>query len=148
MDVSQTQIILRLVLAVLLGGIIGLEREIKKREAGLQTYSLVTLGSCLFTIIGCQLCSIFGQNPSVTFDPLRIILAVATGIGFIAAGAIIYRQPHIEGLTTAAGLWMAAAIGIAVGLGLYFVAVFTTILVTLILLIVFGRLERRFFKKD
>ena len=144
MDNSQIQIIVQLVVAVFLGGLIGLEREYKRKEAGLQTYSLVTLGSCLFTIISFKFFHLFIGEPGISFDPSRIILAVATGIGFIGAGVIIYRRFHIEGITTAAGLWCSAAIGVAVGAEFYFLALLTTLLATIIL-IGFGELERKFF---
>jgi len=109
-------IIIQLVVAVFLGALIGLEREYQGKEAGLRTYSLVSLGSALFTIISFQMLS--------SGDPTRVIQAVATGIGFIGAGLIIRRQFRVEGLTTAAGLWVTAAVGVAVGSGLYFPAVF------------------------
>lgn len=147
MDNFQIQIIFKLILAVILGGVIGIEREYKRKEAGLQTYSLVTLGACLFTVIACELFYFFMDKPGISFDPSRIILAVATGIGFIGAGAIIYREPHIEGLTTAAGLWAVAAIGVAVGIGLYFVAALATCF-AVIILIAFGELEKKIFRKD
>lgn len=147
MDNFQIQIIFKLILAVILGGVIGIEREYKRKEAGLQTYSLVTLGACLFTVIACELFYFFMDKPGIDFDPSRIILAVATGIGFIGAGAIIYREPHIEGLTTAAGLWAVAAIGVAVGIGLYFVAALATCF-AVIILIAFGELEKKIFRKD
>jgi len=141
------QLILQLVLALVLGAVIGLERERKEKEAGFQTYSLVALGSCLFTILGFELFSFFTSKASVNFDPSRIIQAIAIGIGFIGAGVVIFRRDHVEGITTAAGLWCAAAIGIAVGVKLYFLALLATILVTLIL-IVFGEIERKYFKED
>lgn len=147
MDNQQVQLILQLILAVFLGGVIGFEREYKKRAAGLQTYSLVTLGSCLFTIIAAETFLRLSGVQGIVFDPSRVILAVATGIGFIGAGVIIYRQVHIEGLTTAAGLWTAAAIGIAVGSKFYFLAVMSAILAVLIL-VIFGAVERRYFGKD
>jgi len=147
MDNSQIQIVLQLVVAVILGGVIGLERKYKKREAGLQTYSLVALGSCLFTIVACELFYFFMDKSGISFDPSRIIQAVAIGIGFIGAGVIIYRQSHVEGLTTATGLWATAAIGVAVGIRLYLVAIFGTLLAAFIL-VVFGGIERKFFKKD
>ncbi len=150
MDNYQIQIIFQLGLAVILGGIIGLEREYKGKGAGLQTYSLVTLGSCLFTIISNELFYSYidlMNKPGIGFDPSRVILAVATGIGFIGAGVIIYRQAHIEGLTTAAGLWTVAALGVAIGVKLYFIA-FIAALLTIFILIVFGELERILFKKD
>ena len=141
------QIILQMVLAVVLGGIIGLERETKKKAAGFQTYSLVTLGACLFTLIAFEFFSFFAGNPAMSFDPSRIILAVATGIGFIGAGVIIYRKFHIEGITTAAGLWCSAGIGVAVGAKLYFLAFLATVLAVLVL-IVFGGIEKRFLDAD
>lgn len=141
------KIFLQLLLATCLGALIGLEREIKKKQAGLQTYSLVSLGSCLFTLIGFELFSFFGGRTGVNFDPSRIIQAIAIGIGFIGAG-VIFRQPSgIVGLTTAAGLWATAAIGITVGAKLYYLAIFATFL-TLLVLAGFGALENKFFEKE
>lgn len=136
----------QLLLATLLGALIGLEREARRKEAGLRTYGLVTLGSCLFTIISFGLSYSFAGRTEVSFDPSRVIQAVAIGIGFIGAG-VIFRQPsRVVGLTTAAGLWVTAAIGIAVGAKLYFPAIFTTLLVLLILA-GFRKLEEKLFKK-
>ena len=140
------EIISQLILAAFLGALIGLEREIKRKEAGLQTYSLVALGTCLFTIISFELFNLFLFKSGLSFDPSRIIQAIAIGIGFIGAG-VIFRQPSgIIGLTTAAGLWTTAAIGIAVGVKLYFLAFFTTFL-ALFILAGFGLLEEKFFKE-
>ena len=147
MDNYHVQIVLQLILAVFLGGLIGLERECKKRGAGLQTYSLVTLGACLFTIIAYELFDFFSSGTGISFDPSRVILAVATGIGFIGAGVVMRREARIEGITTAAGLWTAAAIGVAVGTKLYFLAILSTVFVVIIL-ILFGELEKRYFKRD
>ena len=142
----ELQIISQLILATVLGALIGLEREIKRKEAGLQTYSLVALGTCLFTIISFELFNSFFGKTGISFDPSRIIMAIAIGIGFIGAG-VIFRQPSgTVGLTTAAGLWATAAIGIAVGARLYFLAIFTTLL-ALLILAGFGELEQRLFKK-
>jgi len=132
------QLILQLVLAVVFGAVIGLERESKRRGAGLQTYSLVSLGACLFTILSFGISNSLGNQP--------VIQAVAMGIGFIGAGAIIYRDPQIEGVTTAAGLWCAAAIGVAVGAKFYFLSLISAVL-AVIILIVFGKFEKIFFKK-
>ena len=140
----DNQIIYQLFLAVFLGALLGLEREYKKKEAGLQTYSLVALGTCLFTIVSFQLGSSLTGEAMVNFDPLRIIQAVAVGIGFIGAGSIFRHASGIEGLTTAAGLWVTAAVGVATGAGLYSLAVFTTFL-SLIVLAGFGLLEHKFF---
>ena len=142
----EFQIICQLFLATFLGALIGLEREYKRKQAGLQTYSLVALGSCLFTIISFSLVNLFPGESGINLDPLRVIQAIAIGIGFIGAG-VIFRQPSgIFGLTTAAGLWLSSAIGIAVGAGLYFLAVFTTLLAILILAGL-GLLEEKLFKK-
>ncbi len=133
---------LQLALAALLGGLVGLEREFRKKEAGLRTYALVCLGSALFTIIGFNLPIISGQPVSI--DPSRIIQSVAIGVGFLGGGLIMRRQFRIEGLTTAAGLWVVAGIGVAIGAKLYSWAVFVAALTIGIL---FGLmvLERKIF---
>jgi putative Mg2+ transporter-C (MgtC) family protein len=142
----EFQIICQLFLATFLGALIGLEREYKRKQAGLQTYSLVALGSCLFTIISFSLAKFFLGEPGISFDPSRVIQAIAIGIGFIGAG-VIFRQPSgIFGLTTAAGLWLSSAIGIAVGAKFYFLAAFTALLAILILAGL-GLLEEKLFKK-
>jgi len=141
------QIIIQLFLAVILGGLIGLEREYRRKEAGLRTYSLVALGACLFTIISFQLFNSFFGQAGINFDPSRVIQAIAIGIGFIGAG-VIFRQPSgTVGLTTAAGLWVAAAIGVAVGTKLYFLSFFGTFLAILILAGL-RLLEEKVFKKE
>ncbi len=136
--------LIQLVIAVLFGAVIGLEREFKGKEAGLQTYSLVSLGSCLLIMIGISILDIFSSTSGVSFDPLRLILAVATGIGFIGGGVIIHKEAKVEGITTAAGLWAAAAIGVAVGVKLYFIA-FTALILSTVILIGFGELEKHIF---
>jgi len=140
------QIICQLFLATFLGALIGLEREYKRKEAGLQTYSLVALGTCLFTVISFALFNSFLTKTGISFDPSRVIQAIAVGIGFIGAGVIFRQTSGIVGLTTAAGLWTTAAIGIAVGAGLYFLATLTTFLAILILA-GFGLLEEKIFKE-
>jgi len=129
---EAVEIILQIILAAVLGGLLGLEREFGKKEAGLRTYMLVCIGSCLFTILAFLSLNILGEYKE-NLDPLRVIQAVAIGIGFIGSGVIIFRRDHVEGLTTAAGLWLVAAIGVAVGLKLYFLATFTSFLGLLIL---------------
>lgn len=137
------QIIYRLVLSVFLGSLLGFERKYKRKEAGLQTYSLVSLGTCLFTIVALEMNNLFLGD----FDILRIIQAVAIGIGFIGAGVIFRQSSGTVGITTAAGLWVTSAVGIAVGAGLYSIAIFSTFL-SLIVFVGFGLLEFKFFKKD
>lgn len=142
----ETQIIFQLLLATFLGALVGLEREIKKREAGFKTYSLVSLGSCLFTLVSFELLNAFLPNPNVGFDPSTIINAIAIGIGFIGGGVILHQGGGVQGLTTAAGMWVASAIGIAVAVKMYYVAGFATLLAILILTI-FGLAEEKFVRK-
>jgi putative Mg2+ transporter-C (MgtC) family protein len=118
---------LRLALAGVLGGLIGLERELREREAGLRTHLLVAVGSALFTIVGA-----YGFG-GIRTDPTRIAAQVVTGIGFLGAGAIIRQGFSIRGLTTAATLWVVAAVGLAAGAGYYSAAVISTGLVLLAL---------------
>lgn len=146
MDPVLMRIVGQIGLALLLGGLIGLERERKRKEAGLQTYTLVCLGACLFTIIASQLFYQFKGSIGTSFDPSRVVTAVATGIGFIGAGVIIHREFRVEGLTTAAGLWATSAIGVAVGMEEYFLALVAT-LFAIVVLFLFGILERKIFKK-
>jgi len=139
----EISLILQLLLALVLGAFIGLDREIKEKKAGLQTYSLVCLGSCVFTLVSIELFNYFAGNPEVSFSPVRIVQAVAVGIGFIGGGVIFKRSSDdVEGLTTAAGLWVAAAVGIAVGIKLYSLAIIVG-LMAVIVLVVFGALERK-----
>ena len=123
--------LLRLALAAALGGLIGVERELREREAGLRTHLLVALGSALFTIVGAYGFHDFlasGQSV-VRADPTRIAAQIVTGIGFLGAGAIIRQGFSVRGLTTAATLWVVAAVGIAAGAGYYSAAVIATALV-------------------
>lgn len=142
----EIEVIFQLILATFLGALIGIEREIKKKGAGLQTYSLVSLATCLFAIILFQFLNLFSGKDTI-FNLAGLIQAVAIGLGFIGAG-VIFRQPSgIVGLTTAAGLWMAGAIGIAIGAKLYFLAIFSTLL-TLLILAGFGLLEEKLFERE
>ena len=119
-------IFLQLTLAMLLGMVLGVERSIAGKTAGMRTYALVCMGACLF-IINTTLFTkpLIGF---VAFDPLRVAAGIITGVGFIGAGIIVFRDTSLRGLTTAAGLWVAAGIGIAVGYELYAIAVFITVL--------------------
>src|SRR3954462_8984942 len=125
----------RLTLAAVLGGAIGFERELRDREAGLRTHLLVCLGSALFTVVSAYGFREFltSGDQVVRADPTRIAAQIVTGIGFLGAGAIIRQGGSIRGLTTAATLWVAAAIGMATGAGYYSGAVIGTV-VTLIAL--------------
>ena len=122
--------LLRLLVAAALGGAIGVEREIRDREAGIRTHLLVSLGSALFTIVSAYGFHAFltsGDNV-VRADPTRIAAQIVTGIGFLGAGAIIREGLSVRGLTTAGSLWVVAAIGMASGAGYYWPAVVTTAL--------------------
>ncbi len=141
------QIIYQLVLATFLGALIGLEREYKKKGAGLQTYSLVCLGSCLFTIIAFSIVSVYKDYSKMVFDPIRVIQAIVIGIGFIGAGVIFQQSSGVVGLTTAAGLWTVSAIGTAVGMKFFSLSAFTTFLVLLVLSGM-GSLEKKVFNKE
>ena len=134
-DPAQFDMVVKLIVALALGLIVGIEREFVGKEAGTKTYSLVTLGAALFTILS------FDPNFP---DPSRIIAQIITGIGFIGAGLIIFHENKIHGLTTAAGLWTMAGVGVAAGMGYYFLAVVSTLLVLFILFVLRKlRLEER-----
>ena len=135
----------RLIAATVLGGLIGLERESHGKDAGFRTYAIVCLGSALIMILSTEIFEMYRDTAKV--DPSRIVAQVVSGIGFLGAGAIIRFPQGIKGLTTAAGIWTAAAIGMACGLGLYKLACFTTFLV-LIILILFSRIDQFFGGKD
>jgi putative Mg2+ transporter-C (MgtC) family protein len=121
----------RLALAAALGAVIGLERELRDREAGLRTHLLVAVGSALFTIVSAfgfhDVLSQSGPNVLVRLDPSRIAAQIVSGIGFLGAGAIIRQGLSVRGLTTAATLWVVAAIGMAAGAGYYQGAVLATV---------------------
>jgi putative Mg2+ transporter-C (MgtC) family protein len=138
---NALELIVRLATALVLGGLIGLERERQERAAGLRTVTMVSLGSCLFTLIGS-----YGFGYSSRVDPTRIAAQIVTGIGFLGAGTIFLRNDLVRGLTTAATIWATAAIGMAAAAGAYFLALFTTLLV-LFVLTVLKPMEKRFFKR-
>ena len=118
-EVTYIAIAVRIAVAVVLGGIIGLERGLKNRPAGLRTYMLVCVGACLIMVTNQYIYQVFG-----TGDPVRMGAQVVSGIGFLGAGTIVVtKRNQIKGLTTAAGLWAAAAVGLSVGIGLYEAAV-------------------------
>jgi putative Mg2+ transporter-C (MgtC) family protein len=134
----DVDMIIRLLLASLLGGLIGLEREVHGRPAGFRTHLLVSLGACLFTIASIDFYRLYGNfsgTGPVGVDPARVAAQVVTGIGFLGAGAIIKERASIRGLTTAACLWVAAAVGLACGSGMYQAAIVVTVLAVLSLLL-------------
>jgi putative Mg2+ transporter-C (MgtC) family protein len=134
-DLASWEVFVRLAVAAALGGAIGIERELREREAGFRTHLLVSLGAALFTLVSAYAWTdfSFSSRNGVTYDPTRIAAQVVTGIGFIGAGAIIRFGLSVRGLTTAATLWMVAAIGMASGAGFYWAAVAGTALALLAL---------------
>jgi putative Mg2+ transporter-C (MgtC) family protein len=128
-ELTWVDVAIRLFAAAALGGAIGLEREVREREAGLRTHLLVSVGAALFTLVSAYGWSdfTFSARSGVTFDPTRIAAQIVTGIGFLGAGAIIRQGLSVRGLTTAATLWLAAAIGMASGAGYWEAAVIATV---------------------
>jgi putative Mg2+ transporter-C (MgtC) family protein len=132
----------KIAVAALLGAIVGLEREWGGHEAGLRTNMLIAISSCLFTILSIEGFPLQGSAQ----DTARVAAQIVTGVGFLGAGVVLQARGHVRGLTTAASIWLVAAIGMAVGTGTYFLAAFATILsmVSLMLLApVSHRLEQR-----
>ena len=132
--IEYTEIFLRLVLSVVFGGLIGLEREIVHRPAGVRTHMLVCLGSALFVLITID---------TLPNEAARIIAGVATGIGFLGAGTIFKAKDEVHGLTTAASIWAVSAVGLGIGLGYYLMMIIAVVLVLIVLQL--NKLE--FFKK-
>lgn len=132
MSISLVEATLRLLAAAALSGIIGLEREVAQKTAGLRTHMLVGLGAGLFTLLGAEA---FGDA-----DPSRVAAQVVAGVGFLGAGAIFRSGLNVKGLTTAAGLWAVAAVGMAAGIGWYAVA-FAATVVVIVVLYVFWTIE-------
>ena len=132
--IEYSEIFLRLILAVIAGGLIGLEREVVHKPAGVRTHMLVSLGSALFVLIALD---------SIPEGIDKIIAGVATGIGFLGAGTIFKSKSEVQGLTTAASVWTVAAVGLAVGLGYYW----TTIISVVLVLIVLHLNKLEFFKR-
>jgi putative Mg2+ transporter-C (MgtC) family protein len=126
---DQLDLALRLTVGLVLGAIVGVERELRSQPAGFRTHSVVALGSAIFTVVSAYAFAGPGS------DPTRIAAQIVTGIGFIGAGTILQSRGHIRGLTTAASLWAVAAIGMAAGAALYGVAVVATALMLIVLLI-------------
>jgi putative Mg2+ transporter-C (MgtC) family protein len=139
---TETEIIIKLLLACLFGGTIGFIRERERKAAGLRTHIMVCLGATLFMLI-----SIYMSIVYKGVDAARIASTVVTGIGFIGAGAIIREGGAVRGLTTAASIWAVAAIGLAVGSGMYAAAITTTI-ITIVVLQILSLVERKYISPE
>ncbi|MBT8425318.1 MAG: MgtC/SapB family protein [Silicimonas sp.] len=132
----------RLVAAMILGAIIGLERELQEKPAGLRTNMLVAIAACLFVIVGIELAELdFGDSNSKRADPLRLIEAVTAGVAFLAAGLIFTSGGKVRNITTGASLWMAGAIGLACGAGQVPLAAMAAVIVVLVLMLL-RRIEK------
>ena len=143
--ISPLHIVMRICLATVLGAIVGIERERSERAAGLRTHAMVALGAAIF-----MLASAYGfkdvlGTPVVELDPSRVAAQIVTGIGFLGAGAIIFQHEMVRGLTTAASIWVVAAIGMAVSGGMYTLSIAGTGL-TLIVLSLLKKMENRWFR--
>lgn len=136
----SAEMLCKLLLAFLLGGVIGLERELRDKPAGLRTNMFICIGATLYTILSFELAHRFGG------DPVRIAAQLIPGIGFIGAGAIIRERGSVLGITTAATIFVNASVGMAIGAGYYYTAAFTAVLVLFILWVV-GRLEGLFSRR-
>lgn len=145
--ISELELILRLVLAVVLGGVIGYNRSRHNKPAGLRTMALISLGSAAFTLIGIeaviQLSELqngaksltSGVSSSINLDTSRIIAGIVGGVGFLGAGSIIQSRGRVQGMTSAASIWVTATIGVSVGLGLYLLATTITFIAFLVLIL-------------
>ena len=141
--------LLKLFVATALSGIVGVERQLRKKTAGMRTHMLVCLGSLVFTLLGMDLfargtLTASGADPT-RVDPLRIVEAIVGGLGFLGAGAIIQARGHIHGLTTATSIWTMGALGVAVGIGNYNLALLTMVF-TLLVLWTIDLFERKFIR--
>ena len=145
--ISELELILRLALAVVLGGVIGYNRSRHNKPAGLRTMALISLGSAAFTLIGIeaviQLSELqngaksltSGVSSSINLDSSRIIAGIVGGVGFLGAGSIIQSRGRVQGMTSAASIWVTATIGVSVGLGLYLLATTITFIAFLVLIL-------------
>ncbi len=129
--------LVRLILALLCGAIVGWEREVRDKRAGLRTHILICVGACLFTLVTLEIAKQFEHA-----DAMRIVQGSMLAIGFIAGGVIFTQGSSVHGLTTAAGLWVLTAVGLALGMGLYFLGIASTLL-ALIVIAILPRIERR-----
>lgn len=136
-------ILARLAGAILFGGIIGFEREAKRRPAGLKTHIMVALAAACFAVVAIESVHVSGfEDQNVRVDPLRVIEAVTAGVAFLAAGTIVLSRGEIHGITTGASLWLAGAIGVSLGFGQWIIA-FAAVIAGIVVLFVIGKMEDR-----
>lgn len=155
MGLNTNEIIIRILLALIIGGLIGYEREVQNRSAGLRTHILVCLGATIVSLLqiqmGNQAIEMIAVNKElssvINIDYGRLGAQVITGVGFIGAGAIIHNKGNIKGLTTAATLWIVACLGLAIGMGAYFISIFAAIVI-LVIVVFLKRIENKFISKN
>lgn len=144
---TSTEIFFRLLVAAVLAGAIGWDREAKARPAGLKTHMLVAVGACGFTLAALSLfTALIAQADRFSLDPLRVMAAIVGGVGFLGAGAVIRSGGEIQGLTTAASIWVAASIGLSAGAGQYSIAIALSLL-SLAILVIASTVEERFIRQ-
>lgn len=145
-EIPPLEMLLRLSVAVGLALLLGLERELRGKPAGLRSHMLVSLGAAAFIMMGMHiLFATAGGDPTAQIDPTRIVQGVIGGIGFLGAGSIIQSRGNIQGITTGASIWTAGAIGVACGIGNLALASMVTVM-ALIIMVVLGRFEREVIK--
>lgn len=145
---TQAELLCRIIIAGICGGIIGYERKNRNKEAGIRTHMIVALGAALIMIVskyGFE--DILGKQ-GIALDPSRIAAQIVTGVGFLGAGMIFMRKNTISGLTTAAGIWATSAIGMSIGSGLYILGILTTVLIVVIQIILHGHLLKETYKDE
>lgn len=145
---TQAELLCRIIIAGICGGIIGYERKSRNKEAGIRTHMIVALGASLIMIVSKYgFADILGEQ-GIALDPSRIAAQIVTGVGFLGAGMIFMRKNTISGLTTAAGIWATSAIGMSIGSGLYLLGIVTTVLIVVIQIILHGRLLKETYKDE
>ncbi|HPS21551.1 MAG TPA: MgtC/SapB family protein [Candidatus Paceibacterota bacterium] len=140
--ITNQDIIIKLLLSMVLGMAIGVERYIAHKSAGMRTYALLSMGAALLVILGTKVIASFANLSYVNMSPIAVIAAIITGIGFLGAGAMFKKESTLVGLTTATGLWVSAGIGMAVGFGYYSLALIATVL-TLFIFVILWFLEKK-----
>ena len=141
-QLPYVELLVQLLLSLFLGALIGVERKLANQTAGMRTFALVSMGSTIFSLISIHAPSFLSMGTAINYDPTHIAAQIVTGVGFIGAGVIFFDQSRLKGVTTAAGLWLAAAIGMSVAFKFYVMALFATTL-TLFVFVIFYPLERR-----
>ncbi len=137
MDVMLWDFLPKILLSIFCGSLIGLERELRDKPAGMRTYMLICTGAAMFTMVSVYFIEQWGG----TSDPLRVAAQIVTGVGFLGAGTIMFTKGHISGLTSAAAIWASAAVGMTIGLDMHIFAVIVTLLIVLSLVIL-GKVEK------